>query len=105
MSSTELPEHLRHQIRTALTHYAKFYAHLVSDNAPEAEHELTLIGEIDKRVRAREEGLQFQAYHKKRTQLMRIFRSQLLKNIEGQVQEGLLEKAEGLLGKLEIERT
>jgi hypothetical protein len=36
---------------------------------------------------------------------MRIFRAQLLKNIEGQVQEGLLEKAEGLLGKLEIERT
>jgi len=103
MSQQELPEHLRLQIRTALTHYAKFYAHLVSDNASDAEHELRLIGEVDKRIRAKESNLSFQAYHRKRTQLMRIFRSQLIKTIEGQVQEEILKKAESLIGKLEIE--
>ena len=102
MATSQLPEHLRVQVKRAITHYAHFYAELVGDNPEKAVEQLSSISELDKRVRSQEPQSTFNAYLERRSQLMRIFQFQLVKTIEGQVQQELLDEAEKLVNRLEI---
>ena len=102
MTTSELSENLRHHVKRAVTHYAKFYAELVGNNPELAEQELSAISEIDRSLKSQEDNPSFNAYFERRTQLMRIFHFQLMKTMEGQVQQEVLDQAEKLLDKLEV---
>lgn len=102
MSQDQLPEHIREQVKRALTHYASFYAELVGNNPDGAEENLTTIANLDRSVKASEDDATFHAYYQRRSQLMRIFQFQLKKTIEGQVQQEILDQAETLISKLEV---
>ena len=102
MASQELPEHLRDHVKRAVSHYARFYAELVGENPQQAEEQLASIRNLDRRVKDGEAASSYQAYFERRSQLMRIFHFQLMKKLEGQVQQELLDEAEKLIDKLEI---
>ena len=99
-----LPDHLREQVKKAVTHYAHFYSELVNNHPEGAEAQISAITFLDASIRENEDEEQFLAYFERRSQLMRIFHFQLMKSIEGQVQKDVLEQAETLLSKLEIIR-
>lgn len=101
MSSEQLPEHLRDKVKLAVTHYARFYAELVGNQNDTAEREMAAISALDQTVKALEGEEAFSAYFERRSQLMRIFHFQLMKTLEGQVHQDILDKAGTLLERLE----
>lgn len=91
---------IRFHVRSALKHYATFFAHLAGGEKESAEAVLRSIQRLDQSVEKSLSREDCDAYYEKKDRLMKIFHHQLMTELKGQVQDQVLRDATELLQSL-----
>ena len=104
MTNNSSPQ-TRKYVRQALEHYACFFASLAQGDDDSAEKSLREIHSTDLSAGEALEDSEMSYYRTRRSYLMKIFRDQLMVQLQGQLQEDLFEKARTLAEEIEIEIT
>lgn len=93
----------RQYVRQALEHYASFFASLAKDDEESAAQSLLNIKSNDSEADEILSPNDLDYYRTRKTYLMKIFRDQLMVQLEGQIQQDLFERAQTLAKQIEIE--
>lgn len=94
-------EQSKHFITQALSCYAAFFAGIAEDSEEHALSSLNEISNVDNKAQEELNEKELAYYMRRRTELMRIFRTRLVDELKGQVEDEILLRAEKLVADFE----